>query len=149
MALYSVHNRRGASPDEAIFVPEGFSTGALVFTVLWALWHRMWLVAAVLLAVMVAIALAGNYFGLGEWVTALASFVVSLLFGFEARDLQRRSLIAAGYSQIGFSHGRDLDDAEIRYYHTRATPPAPTTQVMAQPVPRLQAPDTLGIFGNL
>ena len=42
MAIYSVHNRDGASDEQAIFVAEGFSTGALVFTVLWAAWHRMW-----------------------------------------------------------------------------------------------------------
>ena len=149
MAIYSVHNRDGASDEQAIFVAEGFSTGALVFTVLWAAWHRMWLAAGVLLAVTGATALAGSYFGISEGMTAVASFAVSLVFGFEARELYARSLVARGMAQVGLSHGRNLEEAELRYYHRAQAGGAPSMMATPKlPLP-IHAPDTLGIFGNV
>ncbi len=148
MAFYSVHNREGSPADRAIFVREGFSFGAFLLTFLWALWHRMWLAAGILLAVSGAFALAGNLFGIGDGVIALAGFAMNLVFGFEARDLQIRTLIGRGYRRIGYSHGRNLDEAEFRYFHRNGghRPPAPLT---VKPAPYAGQPDTLGIFGNV
>ena len=149
MTIYSVHNRDGASDEQAVFVAEGFSTGALVFTVLWAAWHRMWLAAGVLLAVTGATALVGNYFGVSESMTALVSFAVSLIFGFEARALYARSLVARGMAQVGFSHGRNLEEAELRYYHRARAGGGPSMMATPKPPLPIHAPDTLGIFGNV
>lgn len=149
MAIYSVHNRDGASDEQAVFVAEGFSTGALVFTVLWAAWHRMWLAASVLLAVTGATSLAGNFFGISESMTALVSFAMSLIFGFEARELYARSLVARGMAQVGLSHGRNLEEAELRYFQNVGARRAPAVMVTPKlPLP-IHAPDTLGIFGNV
>ena len=60
MAIYSIFRKAGAPRDEAVFVKEGFSIAAFVLTFLWALWNRMWVVAAVILAVMAAVAVAGS-----------------------------------------------------------------------------------------
>ena len=148
MTSYSVHKRAGDPAEEAIFVPEGFSFGAFVFTMLWALWHRMWLAAAVLLAISGAIAIAGNLFALNESVMAIMGFSVNLIFGFEARDLQIRALISRGYDHIGFSQGRNIDEAEIRYFYNSSRPqPQSAPPVKARPY--MGEPDTLGIFGNV
>ena len=149
MAFYSVHNREGASAEQAIFVREGFSTGAFLFTVAWALWHRMWLAAGILLAVSGAIALAGNLLGIGDGVIVPAGLAVNLLFGFEARDLQVRSLIGRGHGQIGFSHGNNLEEAELRYFHKNGGHRPPLSPVAVKPMSYPGAPDTLGIFGNV
>lgn len=149
MAIYSVHNRDGASDEQAVFVAESFSAGALVFTVLWAAWHRMWLAASVLLAVTGGTALAGNYFGISESMTALVSFAVSLIFGFEARELYARSLVARGMAQVGLSHGRNLEEAELRYYHRARAGGAPSMMATPKLPQPIHAPDTLGIFGNV
>lgn len=150
MAVFSVHNRPGAGPEEAIFVREGFSTAAFLFTVLWALWHRLWLVAAILLAIMAALAVAGPYLGLSEFLMGLVSLAVNLVFGFEARDLQARALVAAGYSEIGLSHGGNLDEAELRFFHRLNSGPAVSTVPIVEIAPpRPYVPDTLGLFGNV
>ena len=51
MRLYTVHIRRNSeAPDhEAILVRDGFSWGAFLFTLPWALWRRMWLGAFLIL----------------------------------------------------------------------------------------------------
>ena len=150
MAIYSIHNRQGAGPEEAIFVREGFSTCAFLFTVLWALWHRLWLVAAILLAITAAIALAGSYLGASEFLVELVSLAVNLIFGFEARDLQARALVAAGCPEIGLSHGRNLDEAETRFFHQLDHGPASSAvPTLANPIARPYVPDTLGLFGNV
>ena len=146
---YSVHIRDGAAAEQAVFVREGFSTGAFVFTVAWALWHRMWLAAGVLLAVSGAITLAGNLMDAGEGVLVLAGLAVNLIFGFEARDLLISALAGRGYRQSGYSHGRNLDEAELRYFHKNVAHHPRLFPVAVKPVPYPGAPDTLGIFGNV
>jgi Protein of unknown function (DUF2628) len=150
MASYTVHNRPGAGPEDAIFVAEGFSIAAFIFAIFWALWHRMWVVAAILLAIAAAISVGGSYFGLGNFLTATASFAVSLIFGFEAGHLRARSLAAAGYNEIGLSHGRNLDEAEMRFYGgMEAKPTPPLSRTAVQPLRNPVTPDTLSIFGNV
>jgi hypothetical protein len=149
MAFYSIHNREGAPAEQAIFVREGFSKGAFLFTVPWALWHRMWLAAGVLLAVSGAIALAGNLLAIGDGAILLAGLAVNLIFGFEAHDLQIRSVIGRGYGQIGYSHGSNLEEAELRYFHRNGGHRPPRDPVSVKPLSYSGAPDTLGIFGNV
>lgn len=146
MAIYTVHRRPGDPPDKAVFVPDGFSFGAFVFTVFWALWKRMWLVAALLLLVEGCLALAARYFGLPGTATSLVGFAVALIFGFEARDLWRRSLVASGKPEVGISAGERLEEAELRYF---AGLPSISTPAPAVPLKTQAAMhDTLGLFGN-
>lgn len=149
MAFYSVHNRANAPAERAIFVREGFSAGAFILTALWALWHRMWLAAGVLLAVFGGIALTGSLLGMSEGTIALANFAISLIFGFEARDLQIRTLIGRGYAQAGYSFGENLDEAEIRYFYSTTRKTEPSASALARPRLYPGASDTLGIFGNV
>ena len=116
MTVYSVHSRASDPPDKAVFVPEGFSFGAMVFGVLWALWHRMWLAAAVLFFIPVAISAAAQVFGQGEALAALASLAVNLIFGFEARALWAHSLVFRGLAEVGLVKADTLDEAELRYF---------------------------------
>ncbi len=132
MATYSVYarpdDRNGA---DAIFVSDGFSFAGFIFTGFWALWHRMWIVAVLLFAAMlVASALP------------LASIAISLLTGVFGNDLKRWSLARRGFSEIGISHGHDLEEAELRFYLSPRDVAAP---VVASTAP--MSHDTLGLFG--
>ena len=48
MKIYTVLEPPDGKSERVAFVPEGFSWGALMFGLLWALWHRMWVVALLL-----------------------------------------------------------------------------------------------------
>lgn len=148
MALYTVHRRAGDAPDKATFVRDGFSFGAFVLGIIWALWHRMWLVAAVLLLLDGALSLAA-YFGLPETVLALTNFAIALIFGFEARGLQRLSLAAAGKPEVAVTAGQQLEEAELRYFLT--LPPSwPAAAPGSVPFPASPgAHDALGLFGKV
>lgn len=147
MTIYTVHRRPGEAADRARFVPDGFSFGAFVFTVFWAAWHRMWLVAALLLAIFAAIAVAGYGLGLPDIVVTLINLAVALIFGFEARDLQRRALSAVGRREVALASGRRLEEAELQYFLDEPDKPAAVAPVLV----RAGGPqhDALGLFGNV
>ena len=150
MAIYSIHNSKGAPPEQAVFVRDGFSFGAFLFTFLWAAWHRMWVVAGVLLAITGALTLAGNLHVVPGTLLTITSLAVSFIFGCEARGLQRRALIASGKAEVGLTHGRRAEEAELRYYlETEDVPAAASTAVTSQRGPDSQMHDAIGIFGKM
>ena len=147
MAIYSVHSRLGAPAEDAVFVKEGFAWAAFVFTLLWALWHRMWVVAAVAFSATAAIAAAASWLALGDLTVNLASLAVSLILGFEGNDLRRWSLARRGYREIAMAAGRDLDEAELRFFAAQM-PGRLSEASHAPPKPRTGGHDPLGLFGT-
>ncbi len=148
MAVYTVHRKPGVAPDDVTLVPEGFNLRAFLFTVLWALWNRLWVLSCIIAVVLVAVATLPSYLGLGAEFTAIPHLAVALLFGFEANDLRRLALSRAGFEEIALVSGSSLDEAELRFFagHTRA--PAPVAS-NSEPTPSRFAHDTLGLFGNV
>jgi hypothetical protein len=147
MAIYSVHNRPAARVDDAIFVKDGFAWAGLVFTLLWALWHRMWIVAAIVFSTTAAVAALASWVGLGDAPVNLASLAVGLILGFEGNDLRRWSLARQGYEELGLAPGRDLYEAELRFFAAQA----PFQPSASDPVPaklRPEGHDPLGLFGT-
>jgi hypothetical protein len=147
MAIYSVYNRPAARPNDAIFVKEGFAWAAFFFTLLWALWHRMWIVAAIVFSATAAVAALASWLGLDNAPVNLASLAVSLVLGFEGNDLRRWSLARQGYEELGLAPGRDLDEAELRFFAAQSS----FQHSASNPVPpklRPEGHDPLGLFGT-
>ena len=72
-----------AREDMVELVPEGFSWWAAILGPLWALWHRLWLFALVLIAAEFAIAVADDL--IGDW-SMVPGIAIALLVGFHAHD---------------------------------------------------------------
>lgn len=147
MAIYSVHSRPGAPAEDAVFVKDGFAWPAFVFTLLWALWHRMWIVAAIVFSATAAIAAAASWLVQGDVTVNLASFAVSLILGFEGNDLRRWSLARRGYREIALAAGRNLDEAELRFFAAQM-PDRLSEASHAPPKLRTGSHDPLGLFGT-
>jgi hypothetical protein len=117
MRLYSVHLRRhGLDPDrDLVLVKEGFSWPAFLLSFLWALWHRLWLAAAVIFAAHAA--LAGAVVLLGANPVAEIGFSLGLgaVVGYVANDLRRRKLSKWGFAFTGVVVADDVDSALRRY----------------------------------
>jgi hypothetical protein len=128
MRLYTVHIRpTSRDPDrDVILVREGFSWGALLFTVLWALWRRLWLAAFLILLgglVLDAIAALAALDPLSE---AALSLAYALYIGFAGNDWRRRALARRGYEEQAVVGAADLGDAERRYFDWAAPAPLVT-----------------------
>ena len=98
----------------------GFSWGAALFTVLWALWRGLWGWAAILLAAAVALDFAAAWLGLGEIGVAAIQIAFMLLVGFHGNDWRRARLMRRGYLFAGVVSGRDVSAAERRFFDREA-----------------------------
>jgi hypothetical protein len=146
MASYVVYTRQGLTEDDVVFVKDAFSWGAFLFSVFWCLWHRMWIAAAALLIVLGIISLAAGLSGAGELVESLATLAVALIFGLEASEMRRLSLLHGGYREAAFISGSNIEEAEIRYFASAGTGNPPSSQPAAKMQPQASH-DPLGLFG--
>ncbi len=94
MRLYTVHVRRhGLDADsDLVLIKEGICWPAFFLGPLWALWHRLWLAALVLLIADLALsgtALLLRLDGLSQGAVAVG---VAAIVDFVANDLRRRWL---------------------------------------------------------
>lgn len=116
MRLYTVHVNAEAAPDRRLLlVPEGFSLWAAVFTVAWALWHRLWIVAILFILVDVVMMTAMRGIGLDDALHPLLTVGLAILFGFLAGDLRRWTLGRGGYELRAVVSGADMLAAERRF----------------------------------
>jgi Protein of unknown function (DUF2628) len=157
MSVYTVHQpplrgtERAPDPDRFIFVRDGFSIWAFLFSALWMLWHRLWLVLAIYVAVTAAIEMGLRYIGVSSAILAIVGLLISLLIGFEGATLQRFTLGRRGWKHIGVVGGDDMEDAERRFFDSwvRAARAGPTVMPSSTLSPPSSAPpltDVIGLF---
>ena len=165
MSVYTVHEpplrgrETSPDPDRFVFVRDGFHFWAFVFSLLWLIWHRLWL-ALIGYIVVVAVLEAGlRALGASDTALSVAVLLVSLLVGLEASTLRRLKLARRGWKNVEVVSAVDLEDAERRFFgsvvHGRAgeggdassrVPPPPPPSPPAPPaVPRASVPT--GIVG--
>lgn len=118
MRVYSVHFKPlSLTPDrEAVLVKEGFSWPAFVLTLVWALWHGMWLTGILILVLGSAVQAAGALVGLDPWSQSVLGLGFGVIVGFGANDWRRSALARRGYGMEGWVAARDSESALRRYF---------------------------------
>lgn len=116
MRCFTVHRRDTGlfTEPDAVLVKEGFCWPAFFFTVLWALWQRMWLVAFLILVVQVAAGVLSTWLGLVESAQYALTLGIMLIVGYGANDWRRHSLARRRYEETGVVCAGDRDEAELR-----------------------------------
>jgi len=116
--LYTVHiDPRAAHPEaDAIFIRDGFCLAAAVFTVLWALYHRLWFAALMLLALSVGLGLVVELLEPDPLIDAAVGLGLFAWIGFEANDWRRAAFARRGRLEAGVVAARDLTEAERRFF---------------------------------
>ena len=146
MAIYRVFESTSDHPGSTVFVKEGYCWSAMVFSVLWALWHRMWIVAILLFASLLILNSLAVQLNFGEGLQSLVSMVVAFILGNEAEQLRTWSLRCAGYREAGIIEAHGLDEAELKYF--LASPQRSEQADAAETLrPIMASHDTLGLFG--
>jgi hypothetical protein len=131
MRLYTIHvaapaagvagpDRLGAMIEGAVPVKEGFCWPAFFFSIVWALWHRLWWVALAL--IIINVALRGIVTGLGAdpVVQTVVSVAIAVAIGFLANDIRRRNLARRGLSERAVVASSNGEGAVERYFTGRA-----------------------------
>lgn len=122
MRIYTVHIKRASKESKKdldrglVLVKEGFSWPAFFLTGLWALWHRMWLWAVVIIAANVALSFALSRLTNEAAIQSIASFGFAVIIGFIANDLRRRSLGYKNYREFGVVAAENISAAEGRFF---------------------------------
>ncbi len=154
MRTYTVHELAGAPADGKgiVFVREGFSWAAVVFSLFWLLFHRLWIVAAFYFALTVAMMMGAQAVGLSEAVASVLSIILQGFLGAAAHDLQRWTLARNGYREIGIAAGSSLADAERDFFRhwqgsIAAAKPTPPRPLSAPVWPHKEEPDAHGALG--
>jgi Protein of unknown function (DUF2628) len=143
MAYFTILEAPDGDPERTVLIKDGFSVAALIFTVFWALWHRLWVVSAILFAILVCIELGADWFGVNNFIESLIQAAVGLIFAFEARSLWLQSLRRSGFRIAGIVEGTSVEAAELKYFMGRKR----RVQVAAVRKFQMSPEDTLGLFG--
>jgi hypothetical protein len=121
MAIWTVHEPpargRGAldHADRIVFVRDGLSWPALLVPLPWMLAKRLWLVAVIYLAGVVALNVALTLADQPE-LAAVLNLAVSLIVGLEAAGLRRWTLERRGFRLVTVLDEPRLADAERRFF---------------------------------
>lgn len=110
--IYSVYVKQGTNNplDSAIFIKQGFNFKAFLFTALWALYNRLWLLALVVGAVSaIFIMNSGAAF-------MISSILFSIWFGLEANNFKSHQLEKKGYILFDVATGTDRMAAQARFF---------------------------------
>jgi hypothetical protein len=131
LRVYTVHtpptmaSRRPTKRWEALdplpeLVKEGFSWPAFFFGIVWALYQRLWLVAAGLVVIGAGLSVAFEELHLDPVSMSLTFFAISVLTGLFGNDWRRAALRRRGYGEDGVVTAANLETALRRYLDLRA-----------------------------
>ena len=87
-------------PRNECVVRDGFHWLAFLVPLLWFLWHRLWIEAAVMLALMLGLSVLSSLQG-WAFTATLLSLAVSILAGLEGAALRLAALRRRGWREWG------------------------------------------------
>ncbi|NJO23527.1 MAG: DUF2628 domain-containing protein [Sphingomonadales bacterium] len=124
MTAYTVHEPPTPPADlldraeSLVFVREGFSWPAFLFTPIWLIANRLWLALVAYLAIVggaqLLLYLAGIH---GPWITWVF-LGVHFLIGLESSTAHRWTLDRNGWRTIGSVVGRNWPECERRFFES-------------------------------
>jgi len=125
LRFYSVHAEpwnpattpQGA--DRTVMVKEGFSWPAFLISLPWMIWHRMWVILLLYLALVIGLAALSEFGQLPDQVMTVASLAIALVLGFEGNSLLRWTLARRGYEEVGEVAAESSQAAEMRFFERR------------------------------
>lgn len=122
MQVYTVHEPpsppadHSARAEELVFVPDGFDWSAAILGPFWLATQRLWTELAAWGGAAVLIAGVFWLTGAGSGWTALALAALNVVIGYEAGDLERDRLTAAGWTDLGSATGKSAAEAERDFF---------------------------------
>ena len=166
MPVYTVHAPVAngadlAATDKFVFVRDGFHFWAAVASVIWLLWHRLWLALIGWIVLMIAIQFGISALGASRGTIFAVDLLIAILMGFEAASLRRWTLSRRKWRQLDIVVADDTETAERRFFERWASvqrglnsgpsidrgAPPPTRDVPGQPFSKPPSHgDIVGLF---
>lgn len=119
MKIFTIHLlKKEKEIDEVCFIEEGFSFTAFVFNIAWLFFHRLWLQAIMLFAILVLINELHSIGVFTKLIKILLSSAVCAYIGFAGRDFLRWRLYREGYEFKDVVVANSVDEAEYKYINS-------------------------------
>lgn len=121
-SAFTVHEPPGIAgtrlerAEQLLFVQDGFSWRAALFSPFYLLLRGEWLALVAYAAATVVLTWALRLIGAGNEWFGLAFVLLNVITGFEMADLKRWSLARRGWQEIATVSGGGLEDAERRFF---------------------------------
>ena len=121
MRVYIVHVAPdvGLNDPAPILLKDGFSFLAFLFTALWALWHRMWFVGALIFGGWILLEAALALSGAPDELRLIVSLAFSIIVGFGGNDWLSAALVKRGYVLAGVVVAPRSESALRRWFDLR------------------------------
>lgn len=113
MNTYSIfvkQNKKSKSLDDVILIKEGFNVFAMMFNIFWFLYNKLYLFFFISLIIINFSILIFSYN-----IAVVFIFLFCLLIGFEANNLLLYRFQREKYFFIGYSTGKDKEEAQLRF----------------------------------
>jgi hypothetical protein len=158
MAIYTVHAPANfgtdlrAVADRIVFVRDGFYFWAFAASIVWLVWHRLWLALIGYIALSIGAEVLLRGLGAGADTRMLAMLIFACLVGLEAGSLRRWKLSRGKWRELDVVSAANEDEAERRFFDRWRDGTAPfTDRVNSQrhPLPRSSISgqdDVIGMF---
>lgn len=116
--VYTVHIKPGepGATQQPLFIKEGINIYAMVFTVFWALYHRLWGPALLIVAFNGTMYFADKAQLLSQFSFGLIDLGFRLLVAFHANDWLRARMARDGYIMTDITAADSQLRAEQRYF---------------------------------
>ena len=118
------------APRDERIVRDGFHWLGFFLPLLWFLWHRLWIEAAVVLALMLGLSVLSSQSGWSMAATVL-SLAMALFVGLEGSALRIAALRRRGWREWGVVEAENARDAETRYLAEMKSPSGEGDRVRA------------------
>ncbi|MEZ5817378.1 MAG: DUF2628 domain-containing protein [Hyphomicrobiaceae bacterium] len=150
MQTYTVHEPADGPRDrlergeELVFVREGFSFLAAIFTPFWMIAHGLWLALVAYFVAVIGLELIFWAAGVGQNAAGWAMVALHLLVGFEADAIRRWTLGRRGWTVVGSVSGRNREECERRFFEAWLKDQPYASRANLPPPPGVMGPGTGG-----
>ena len=119
MKVYTAHTAPWSTENDEglVLIKEGFNWAAFFFGPIWALSHRLWIMALIILSGYFLINLGGSFVDLGSETTVIVQFTFSFCLGLWGNDCHRWVLMRQGYILKAVATGAKIEDVERAYFN--------------------------------
>ncbi len=119
MKIFSVYQLPNKGREDVVFIPQGFSFLALIFSGLWLLYQRLWIAFAVFFVANITLGALESAGYISNAVMLVINFGISFWLALNAHEIRAWTLEHQGYRFAGTSIGRDLLESQQRFFDHR------------------------------
>lgn len=114
---HQVENDLVARADELVFVKDGFAGWAMIGSVFWMVYYRLWMPLIGFIVVLGVLVGLAYLFGASPGAGGLLFIGLSVAFGILANDIRRLVLESEQYKMVGAIAGPSKIECERRFFH--------------------------------